>query len=73
IVDALCTSEVDLVSLGLQRESDDVARPLTTYSRHLLQLGEAHDLLILNGISSFPDSQFFTCRSHGGGASVVDY
>jgi hypothetical protein len=53
--------------------SDDALGPITVYGRHLLQLGESQELLILKGLPGFPDSRFFTCRPHGGGASVVDY
>ena len=53
--------------------SDDVLGTLTTYGRHLLHLGESQELLILNGLPHFPNSRFFTCRPHGGVASVVDY
>jgi hypothetical protein len=53
--------------------SDDALGPTTVYGKHLLQLGESQELLILNGLPCFPDSRFFTCRPYGGGASVVDY
>ena len=48
-------------------------RALTFYVKHLLQLGESQELLILNCLPCFTDSRFFTCRPYGGGASVVDY
>lgn len=47
--------------------------PLKGYGRHLLQLGEPHDLLILNGLPCFPSSGHFSCFPRSGGASVVDY
>jgi len=53
--------------------SDDALGPITVYGKHLLQLGESQELLILNGLPCFPDSRFFTCRPYGGGVSVVDY
>jgi hypothetical protein len=71
--DVFCIQETDPDSVGLQRLFDDVSGPLTGYGRHLLQLGESHELLILNDLSCFLESRFFTCRPHGGGASVVDY
>lgn len=71
--DVFCIQEIDLASVGLHRMSDDALGPLTPYGRHLLQLGESQELLILNRHPCFPDSRFFTCWPHGGGASVVDY
>jgi hypothetical protein len=59
--------------MGLHRMSEDALEPLTAYGRHLLHLGESQELLILNGLSGFPDSCFFMCWPHGGGVSVVDY
>jgi hypothetical protein len=53
--------------------SDDALGPLTTYGQHLLHLGESQELLILNKLLGFPNSRFFMCWPHGGGASVVDY
>jgi hypothetical protein len=46
---------------------------LTSYGRYLLQLGESHELLILNDLPCFLKSYFFTCQPHGGGVSLVDY
>jgi hypothetical protein len=47
--------------------------PLATYGRHLLQLGESLEPLILNNLPSFTNSIHFTCLTHGKGASVEDY
>jgi hypothetical protein len=44
---------------------------LTTYGRHLLWLGEFHELLVLNDLLYFPNSFYFTCLPRGEGASVV--
>jgi hypothetical protein len=71
--DVFCIQEIDPESVGLHRMSDDALGPFTAYGRYLLHLGESQELLILNGLPCFPDSRFFTCRPHGGGASVVDY
>lgn len=71
--DVFCTRGIDPTSVGLHRISEDSSGPTTAYGKHLLQLGESHGLLILNGLPHFQDSQFFTCRPHEGGASVVDY
>ena len=71
--DVFCIRGTDPTSVGLHRFSEDSTGPTTAYGKHLLQLGESHGLLILNGIPRFPDSYFFTCRPHGGGASVVAY
>jgi hypothetical protein len=71
--DMFCTRGIDPESVGLHRLSDDALGPITAYGRHLLQLGESQELLILNGLPCFPGSRFFTCRPHGGGTSVVDY
>jgi hypothetical protein len=59
--------------MGLHRVSNNALGPITAYGGHLLQLGESHELLILNGLSCFLDSRYFTCFPHSGGASVVDY
>jgi hypothetical protein len=67
------SKEIDPASVGLHWMSDDALGPLTAYGRHLLQLGESQELLILNGLPCFPNSRFFTCWPHGGGVSVVDY
>jgi hypothetical protein len=47
--DTLCLQELEPESVGLHRCSQDKYGPLTGYGRHLLQLGESHDLLIMNG------------------------
>jgi hypothetical protein len=52
--DVFCIQETDPDSVGLQWASDDASGPLTGYGRHLLQLGESHELLILNGLPCFP-------------------
>lgn len=54
---------------------DDLAHlgHTTVYGKHLLQLGESQELLILNDLPCFPGSRFFTCRPYGKGANVVDY
>jgi hypothetical protein len=59
--------------VGLHRMFDDALGPLTAYGRHLLHLGESREFFILNRVPCFPDSHFFTCWPHGGGASVVNY
>lgn len=56
----------------LQRAFDDTMSP-SAYGRSLLELGEIHDLIILNGIARFPHSCLHTCFPHAGGSSVVDY
>lgn len=71
-LDPICSTEIDLTSLGLQRHSEDVLGLLSMYGRHLLRFCESSGLVILNGLSCFPGSEFFTCWPHGGGASV-DY
>jgi hypothetical protein len=71
--DVYYIEEIDPHSVVVQQASNHASRPLTSYGRHLLKLGESHEVLILNGLPCFPESQFFTCRPHGGGASVVDY
>jgi hypothetical protein len=73
VEDILCLQELELESVGLHRSSQDRYGPLTGYGRHLLQLGESHGLLIMNGLPCFPGSGDFTCFPHSGGASVVDY
>ena len=67
------TEGFDLTLIGLHQTSEDALGPTTVYGKYLLQLGGSHEFLILNGLPCFPDSHFFTCRPHGGGASVVDY
>ena len=69
----LCIEEIDVDSTELHRTFDDALGDLTTYGRYLLQLGEFHELLILNNISYFLDSIHFTCLPHGRGLNVVDY
>lgn len=71
--DVFCTQGIDPNSVGLHQMSNDALGPITVYGKHLLQLGESQELLILNGFPCFPDSRFFTCQAYGGGASVVDY
>jgi hypothetical protein len=71
--DALCLQELEPELVGLHRSSQDRYRPLIGYGRNLQQLGESHDLLIMNGPPCFPGSCDFTCFPHSGGASVVDY
>jgi len=46
-----CLQEIDLDMVGLHGISDYGIGSLTTYQRHLLQLGESHNLLLLNGLS----------------------
>lgn len=57
----------------MYRTSDDGLGPLTTYGRHVLQLGESHDLFLLNGLLCYLDLKGFMCFVHNGGASLVDY
>ena len=71
--DSNCISELDPITMGLQRTSEDVLGPFSIYGRHLLQLCESSGLLILNGLSFLPGSDLFTYWPHCGGASVVDY
>lgn len=71
--DIFCTRGIDSTTIGMHRTSEDHLGPTTAYGRYLLQLGESHELVILNGLPCFPSSHFFTCRPFGGGASVVDY
>lgn len=59
------------LDLGLLRASVDGDNPITAYARYLLQMGELHNLHILNEILCFLDSSKFTCFPHGGSASVV--
>lgn len=55
--DSICSTEIDLAYLGLQRCSEDVHGPLSVYGRHLLWLCESSGLVILNGLSCFPGSK----------------
>jgi hypothetical protein len=71
--DVLCLQELEPESQGLHRSSRDRYGPLTSYGRHLLQLRESHDLLIMNGLPCFPSSGDFTCFPHSGEVCVVDY
>ena len=71
--DVLCIEGLDPVSVGLHQTSEDALGSTTAYGKHLLQLGESHELPILDDCPYFPESHFFTCRPHAGGASVVDY
>ena len=71
--DVFCTTGPDPAAVGLHQISEDALGPTTAYGKHLLHLGESHELLILNCLPCFPNSHIFTCRPHGGGASVVDY
>ena len=47
--DMFYIQEIDPDSAGLQQLSDDPLGPLTGYYKHLLQLGESNELLILDG------------------------
>ena len=58
-----------LVCIGLHRTFRDV----TEYNTHILALGSAHGLIILNGLSHWPGSDALTCWNPKGGASTVDY
>jgi len=71
--DIFCTQGIDSTTIGMHRTSEDHLGPTIAYGRYLLQTGESHELVILNGLPCFPSSHFFTCRPFGGGASVVDY
>jgi hypothetical protein len=62
----LFLQEIDPILVDLHRVSDDMPR-------HLLHLGESHDLLILNELPYFLASCNFTCFTHNSGASVLDY
>lgn len=53
---AFCTQEMAPKSVGLHRLLDNALELITTYGGHLLQLGEPHKLLILNGLPCFPAS-----------------
>ncbi|MCO5611239.1 hypothetical protein L7F22_065491 [Adiantum nelumboides] len=44
--------ELDVAEMGLSRLSQDVEH--TEYGRHLIDMGTAHGLLILNGLRRFP-------------------
>ena len=68
--DMFCIEEMNFESVGLHRLSEDALGPITAYGRQLLQLGESHELLILNDLSCFPDSFSFTCFPHSRGAGV---
>jgi len=46
--DTLCLQELEPESVGLHGCSQEKYGPLIGYGRHLLQLGESHDLLIMN-------------------------
>ena len=54
--DVFCTQGIDPVSISLHWILEDALGPTTVYGKHLLQLGESHELLILNGLPRFPDS-----------------
>ena len=54
--DVFCNRGIDPTFVGLHRILEDVLGPTTAYGKHLLQLGESHELLILNGLPRFPDS-----------------
>jgi hypothetical protein len=43
----LCTQGIDPDLVGLHRMSDDALGPTTVYGKHLLQMGESQELLIL--------------------------
>lgn len=59
--------------MGLHQLSDDALGPITAYGKDLLQLGESYELLIVNGLSYFLESCYFTCFPYSKGASVVNY
>ena len=61
------------VDLGYDRVSPDQGFTVTPYGERLLQLVQAHQLVILNGLSSWPLSAAATCHPFRGGSSVVDY
>lgn len=69
----LCLKELDHDGLGIYRCSIDVNNIITYYGKYLINLGDSHDLIILNGITWFPLSSNFTCFPYAGEASVVDY
>lgn len=71
--DAFCTQGINPDSVGLHRMTNDALGPTTVYGKPLLQSSESQELLILNGLPCFSDSRFFTSRSYGGDANVVDY
>jgi hypothetical protein len=71
--DVLFLQELEPYFMGLYKRSKDGIIPLTIYGRHLLQLDEYHDLLILNGHPYYPMSRGFICFPHNGGANAVDY
>ncbi|KAI5060717.1 hypothetical protein GOP47_0025137 [Adiantum capillus-veneris] len=63
--------ELDVMETGLSRLSHDVE--YTEYGRHVIDMGTAHGLAILNGLQRFPAAGGFTCFPHRHGASTVDY
>ena len=69
----ICTSLPYPASLGFQRTSDDTLGPLTRHGPLLLQLCESSNIVILNGLPSFPSYSSFNCWSHCGDVNVVDY
>jgi len=50
-----------------------VLGPLLAYKKQLIHLNKSHNLLILNGLPSFLDSNILTCFPWGRGDSFVDY
>jgi hypothetical protein len=70
---ALCLHEIEPVSVDIHSMSNNGLGPLSTNVKHFLHLGESHELLMLNGLHCFPESEGFTCFPHSRGASVVDY
>ncbi|MCO5579937.1 hypothetical protein L7F22_033804 [Adiantum nelumboides] len=64
---------LDVEDMGVSRVSVDEGQDNTGYGRHLLELGSRHHLVIYNGMARWPDSGGFTCFSHSGGESTVDY
>ena len=56
--------------MGICKLSQDV---LTEYGQHLIDMGTAHGLAIVNGIQRFPDGGGFTCFPHRHGANTMDY
>lgn len=62
-LDSLHLKELDRGSLGLSCCSFDAGTIITLYGRHLINLGESHDIIVLNRNMQFPHSNdlFSTC------------
>ncbi|KAL3693702.1 hypothetical protein R1sor_007353 [Riccia sorocarpa] len=64
------TDPNDVDDAKWKRRSEDAGR--NSFTEKFLQLITICDLTVMSGISSFPETEFFTCYTPNG-ASVVDY